>query len=1171
MQIGYISCIIPQKIKVVKRFLLIYLSFLGITLPVLAAENLNSGFINPPDSAKPRTWWHWINGNISKEGITADLEAMKRVGIQEAQIFNVDMGYPDGPAAFLSPVWLELFRFAASEADRLGLELGFHNGAGWSSSGGPWVTPENAMQTVVYSEVQCSGGEKFNARLPQPPTRFDYYKDIAVVAFPKPRGDQRIDYLDLKSLSGHSFRNHMLPEVKDIDRSSLIDKSSIIDLRYKMSSDGTLEWNVPAGDWIILRLGHTPTGKGNHPAVAAGRGLECDKMSRAAVDAYWQGGIKPIMDKLGPLVGSSLTNCLIDSYEVGCNNWTTGFDKLFEQSRGYDCLFFLPALAGYYVESGEITERFLWDFRRVIGDLMAENYYGRFRELCHQHGMKFSVEPYNGPFECLQAGAAGDIVMGEFWLADNVFLDSPKFVSSIAHLSGNTIVGAESFTCFVSWLNHPATMKSLGDRVWTEGVNRLIFHSYVHQPWNAAPGLTLGPFGLEMNRLNTWWEQGSAYMKYAARSQFMLQQGRNSADVLVFTGESSPNDALLMPELKALGYDYDLIGTDKIQSLFVRDGKICTPAGGIYQILMLPENTWITPGMLTKIGELAKAGAVITGSKPEKSPSLSGFPGCDDKVAQWAGELWDGKLIKDISIQEALNNVGLAPDFAAGETGFDLRFIHRIAGDADIYFVASSLKDSRREICCFRVSGKQPQLWNPQTGEITDAPVWQENEDGTTSVPIAFDPEGSVFVVFRNHASSSGHIVEAETELDPQEIKPLPELEIIKAEYGVFFPVGLADVTDVLNDLIKNDTLRTSAGTHLSSYDPAPGSIKELRVEYEIAGERRYVSAPENEPLIIGAIRGSRLKIIKAVYGKFERGFEGIPPHSTIHNVTGRIESMVASGEYVFAADDRLIGDILGSHVQSPKKELRLVYSTAGETRRMTVVEGHRVDLAISTPDPRLIIENGKPIWITPYAGTLVSTTSSGEKKTVRVKSVPEPIELSGQWYVSFPPDLGAPASSVFDKLTSWSVSSEEGIRYFSGTATYRKQFILPEELTDKGYSLELDLGDVRVIAEVIVNGQNLGVIWKAPFRADLDNAVREGVNELEVRITNLWPNRLIGDEHIEEDVNIYKGWPEWLVNNEKSPGRIAFTTCKNWDKDSPLQLSGLLGPVIIRPYVRAK
>ena len=199
-------------------------------------------------------------------------------------------------------------------------------------------------------------------------------------------------------------------------------------------------------------------------------------------------------------------------------------------------------------------------------------------------------------------------------------------------------------------------------------------------------------------------------------------------------------------------------------------------------------------------------------------------------------------------------------------------------------------------------------------------------------------------------------------------------------------------------------------------------------------------------------------------------------------------------------------------------------------------------------------------------------TTSLGETRTVQVDSIPKSIELTGPWNVTFPYNSGM-WDTTFDKLISWSNSSDERISYFSGTATYKKQFTLSEELLQSDYSLELDLGCVRVIAEVIVNGEKLGILWKTPFRVNLHDAVHKGVNDLEIKITNLWPNKLIGDERFPDDIewngSCIKKWPEWLTDHKKrSSERTTFSTWKFWNKDSPLQSSGLLGPVVIRPYI---
>jgi hypothetical protein len=195
-------------------------------------------------------------------------------------------------------------------------------------------------------------------------------------------------------------------------------------------------------------------------------------------------------------------------------------------------------------------------------------------------------------------------------------------------------------------------------------------------------------------------------------------------------------------------------------------------------------------------------------------------------------------------------------------------------------------------------------------------------------------------------------------------------------------------------------------------------------------------------------------------------------------------------------------------------------------------------------------------------------THSSGENQAVAIGDLPKPAEQPGSWDVTFQEGRGAPAKATFDKLISWPDHSDKGIKYFSGTATYRKTINVPAERFGKNRSLLLDLGSVKEIAEVRLNGQDLGILWKAPFQVDITKAAKPGDNELEVRVTNLWPNRLIGDEQYPDDCQWdgihLKQWPEWMQKGEPRPvkERLTFTTWKHWHKDSPLQPSGLLGPV---------
>lgn len=1127
-------------------------------------DSLEVGFKNPPNQAKARTWWHWISGHVSKSGITKDLEAMKKVGIQEAQLFNVHLGFPKGSVKYLSEEWLNLFKFSAEEAKRLDLELGFHNSPGWSSSGGPWVTEEQAMQTVVFSELTIEGGKRIKTALPKPKTKFDYYKDIVVLAFPKPKETKKINGLDFKILS-ERIRNHLLPDTKTIPQAAVIAKETVIDITAKVSTAGVLEWDAPQGEWIILRFGHTPIGTTNRPAPPEAKGLEVDKMSKKAVDAYWKNGVQPIIDKLGDLIGSTVNNCLIDSYEVGTTNWTTGFESQFEKLRGYDLTAYLPTLAGYYVESGEISERFLWDFRRTIGDLIAKNYYAHFRELCHKNGMQFSVEPYWGPFDNMQVGATGDIVMCEFWSGGYPFFDSPKFVSSIAHLNGSSIVGAESFTGIGGWQQHPATIKSIGDRAWTEGITRFIFHTYVHQPWDVGPGLSLSYHGTEFDRLNTWWNQGKVFMDYVGRSQFLLQQGKNVADVLVFTGESSPNTAFLKPEIKKLGFDYDLIGANKLKDLSVKKGTIYSAVGNTYKVLVLPNSDFVKPETLEKIKELVAGGAKVIGQKPSQSPSLSNYPTCDVMVKRYADELWTTCLVEDISIVDFLKKE--KPDFKIEKGNpADISYIHRKTDKADIYFIANSKKESRTEVCNFRISGKQAELWNAETGEIRDLVVWQNKEDGTTSIPIHFESEEAVFVVLKKQIKNLEHIVATTTELKKPKPEALSNLKIIKAEYGTFLQEGLVDVTQLVANEVKDNKLNIQATRHFCDCDPAMGYKKEFRLEYQIGTSIHQIFVMELEHINIDASNKGELKILKAVFGKFKPETKGVPEYYPTYDVTKKIKDKIAADIFEVSVDNSLID---GKSVEGNQPVLRVTYSTDGEEYTLSIPTGQKLNLSKAHLKSALVFEKGKVNWETPYAGKITYSTSTGKTKTVQVESVPEPIELKGSWKVTFPHILGSPKNATFNKLDSWSNSPDKEIRYFSGTATYRKQFELSEKLIQSETALALDLASVRVIAEVSVNGKNVGTLWKAPFRIKIDDFVTKGSNTLEVKITNLWANRLIGDEHFPLDFERkgkkIKRLPDWLLNQTKRPSeRTTFSSFKHWDKEDALQMSGLLGPVKI-------
>lgn len=1092
---------------------------LMFTTPMSTAQtSLDQAFRNPPAEARPHTWWHWMNGNVTREGITADLEAMSRIGLGGAQIFNVSESIPAGPIVYNSPEWRGLVKFAATEAKRLHLELCIHNCAGWSSSGGPWVKPEHAMQTVTMSETKAMGPSHFAGVLAQPPTKAGFYRDIAVLAFPSPLDDKvRIADVRAKALFEYKYGQQPATDVFGVD--AVVKLSSIVDLTSKMNKDGKLEWDVPAGEggkergWTILRIGYTPTGAVNAPSPDSGRGLEVDKLSREAFDAYWAGGMAPLIKELGPLAGTTLNNCLIDSYEVGCQNWTPKFREEFLARRGYDPLLYLPAMTGRAVESGEISERFLWDLRRTVGDLFSDNYFSYFAQKCKENEMLSSIEPYDGPFECQQAARDADIVMGEFWVNGGMS-ESCKLAASVGHTYGKKIIGAESFTATPNvgkWLNHPAALKGVGDLMYTTGINRYIIHRYAHQPWkNVNPGMTMGQWGTHFERTTTWWEQGAAWITYLSRCQSMLQQGQFVADVCYFAGEASPNGSPFDVDLKSKGYDSDACGTDVLLNrMTTKDGRIVLTNGMTYRLLVLPETTFMTPKMAAKVLDLVRHGATVIGPRPTASPSALDGQKPSAEVYRIGSAVWDncdgksvkehiytsGKVVCGKSPAQVLAEMHISPDCtftSASENGARPKtaWIHRALGDTDIYFVSNQKPRSEEVGCSFRVSGKAPELWHPDTGVMEPAPVWSE-KDGRTYVPIQFEPWGSVFVVFRGD-SKVPHVIAVTPPAAVAGEWHAPKIVIKKAFYEAVDGTGGVDVTAKVVAAVEAG--ETEIGANNGAFgDPTFNHVKRLRVEYTLDGKAKVETAEENATLVLADSGGPN---VRASY------------------------------------------------------QLTAKPGGGGELRAFR-------------------------------AGTYEFTRSDQKAIKLDVKAIPAPVEIDGAWTVKFQSGRGAPESVTLDSLDSLSHSAISGIKYFSGTAEYEKEFEVPPGAIGTDKVLRLELGSVKEIAEVTLNGTSLGVWWKPPFEADVTAIIKPGKNSLKIRVTNLWVNRLIGDEQFPDDCEwngiSIKKWPDWFKPGSDSPlkdrpvkERLTFTTWKHWHKDSPLPDSGLIGPVRVSVGVRA-
>lgn len=1078
-----------------------------------AQDELASKFQTPPASARPYVFWYWIDGNVTPEGIDADLNAMKRAGIGGVEIYNIGGHGAQGKTKMLSPEWRALMKQAITRAGELGLEVDLNNSpGGWSSSGGPWITPEISMQKLTWSETRVQGGK--HDLLPQPAMNEGFYRDVAVLAFPTPKAEQlespvpsltssdpafkgavlfdgdesefrvlskppagQSQFLQLayerpwlaRSLrivpqkygmvpkgkllasdDGQSWRE-VLAFPKGRNRASLdavftpttarywrvefegqetvslselilgpryrlaewtgkaifdhygLDKpsftpgtlsapedcsiplDSIVDVSAQMDSTGRLNWRVPPGDWTILRFGHTSTGQNTGPAGPGADGLECDKFDSAALDVHWANGMMPFFQDRE--IDQHVQYVHVDSYEKGAQNWTGNFPREFKNRCGYDLLRYLPAVTGRVVENLETSERFLWDFRQVCCGLIAEKYFSHMRDLCHRHGKRFTLEPYHQTqFNNVTVGSYADVPMCEFWTGG---LPGPywyKLGASPAHVYGKQLVGAEAFTAprnaGGNYTTDPWALKVLGDMAFCGGVNRYFCHVYVMQPWlDKAPGMTLAAFGTHFERTNTWFEQMPAFTRYVSRCQYLLSQGRFSADVLYFCGENNPNESLAPegPTAMPRGYDYDVCDAQAILGkMKVQAGRLVLDSGMSYRILVLPGDEYMTPATLKQIRRLVQDGATVLGPRPMRSPSLGDQPAADDAVRKLAAEIWgdcDGKTVTEHSfgkgrvvwgksVKDVLTCAGAAADFDAGQVKSPINYIHRHLEDGELYFVANSGDFIQSANCAFRVVGLIPELWDPLTGSVRALPEYRL-ENARTVVPMRFEARQSFFVVFR----------------------------------------------------------KAIAGTEGNW----PG-------------------------------------------GKGVKNFPEIKPR----------------------------------------------------------------------------------------------------------------IDLNGPWTVRFDSKWGGPKELVvFDQLEDWSKRPEEGIRYYSGKATYRKVMDLPKSLTlspaeagKRTPQIYLDLGTVKNVAEVRFNGKSLGTVWCAPWRVEITGLARETGNELEIDIFNLWPNRLIGDEQLPEDCEWQrsghggmqlKKLPQWLLENTPRPsGRYTFSSWKHFTKEDGLLPSGLLGPVRI-------
>lgn len=548
------------------------------------------------------------------------------------------------------------------------------------------------------------------------------------------------------------------------DPSLVIQPGSVIDITRHLGEDGHLSWQIPAGKWVILRTGMAPTGVTNSPAAPEATGPEIDKLNKEHVAWHFDAFIGQILKRIPAADRKTFRVVVQDSYETGGQNFTDHFLSSFRQKFGYDPLPYLPAYFGQVVGSQLQSDRFLWDVRRHIADLVAYEYVGGFRELSHQHGLRTWLENYGHwgfPAEFLQYGGQSDEVAGEFWAAGDLGNIENRAASSAAHIYGKNLVSAESSTSASAPFSlSPAGTKQRTDRFFTEGINNTLLHLYIQQAdTNRYPGMNAW-FGTEFSRTNTWFPFMDLYTDYLKRCNYMLQQGLNIADIAYFIGEDVPKMTGIQEPPLPRGYQFDYINAEVIiRDAFVRNGRITLPHGTSYRVLVLPRQSTMRPELLAKIKKLVQDGGVILGEAPTHSPSLQNQPAADQSVRSMAEELWQGNtngmvrygkgmVFTNQSLEQVLAALGEVPDCRIPE-GVPFLYAHRGAGDAEIYFVSNQSDKKQKATIGFRVKDGRPERWNAINGERNPLSFTVTN-DGT-DITLELDRYESAFIVFRKN------------------------------------------------------------------------------------------------------------------------------------------------------------------------------------------------------------------------------------------------------------------------------------------------------------------------------------------------------------------------------------------------------------------------------------
>lgn len=776
--------------------------------PACAQQDLVRGFENPPASARLRCYWWWLNGNTTEEAIDRDLREMHDKGYGGAILVDANgaeqrggQPVPAGPT-FGSPDWTKLYLHALATAQKYDLEISLNIMSGWNL-GGPLVTPDKASKVLTWSRAVLEPGSPETTTLSQPQANLGFYRDIAILAYPlhhgapipgEPGAKDRAAISKLQEKGAFVEAGFSAPDTRPLLIDSPVQPgeedaklAEVLDLSNKLDSEGKLHWHPASGEWEVLRIGYKASGAVTSTSSGVWQGLAIDYLDHEAFDFYWNRAVEPLLQAAKPYLGTTLKYLVTDSWELGGTNWSPRFREEFKQRRGYDPLPYLPIVSGRIIEDRDTSNRFLADLRRTVADLISTEHYDYFAKRAAAHGLGIHPEsggPHGAPIDALETFRSASFPQTEYWAKSRTHRTSDqdrfflKEASSAAHIYGQKIVAAEGMTSIGPHWNESLgdNLKHSFDQALTEGMNRLIWHTFTSSPQSMGkPGQEYFA-GTHLNPNVTWWPVAGALTSYINRAEYLLQQGDPVADVLYYYGDHAPNFVRVKTDDPAHvlpGYDYDVVDQDVLLKLHVEEGRITTPRGMHYRVLVLPDTKTVSPEALKAIAALIKAGAIVAGPKPIRTTGLLNGKIQDQELSTLAATIWGdcqeketrehiygaGTVYCTENTREVLAANRIPEDFSylSPDAKVKLDYIHRTAGSTDIYFVRNPEGHAIRTDVTLRVTNKQPELWDPATGQMVAQPIYRTTTDGRTLLPLWLDPYGSIFILLRKPAAT--HIV----------------------------------------------------------------------------------------------------------------------------------------------------------------------------------------------------------------------------------------------------------------------------------------------------------------------------------------------------------------------------------------------------------------------------